>query len=100
MAYGVYNDLPRRAAPKKVLRVKAFAIASNQKYDGCKNGLASIVLKIFDKKSTDTATYTRTGIVSKDKPLGNELHRPVTKKFSTCANYTHLFKKIFEVLIL
>ena len=35
----------------KVLRDKAFKIASDQKYDGYQRGLASTVYKFFDKKS-------------------------------------------------
>ena len=33
-------------ASDKVLRYKAFEIASNTKYDGCKRGLESMVYKI------------------------------------------------------
>ena len=43
MAFGVYKDLSRRAASDKVLRAEAFAITSNQKCDGCKDELASLV---------------------------------------------------------
>lgn len=48
IAYRDYEDLPRRTASVKVLRDKAFAIASNPKYDGYKRGLASIVYKLFE----------------------------------------------------
>ena len=40
MAYGDFKDLPKRAAAGKVLRDKAFKIASDQKYDGYQRGLA------------------------------------------------------------
>ena len=36
----------------KVLRDKVFKIASDQKYYGCRRGLASMVYKFFDKKSS------------------------------------------------
>ena len=55
MAYGYFKDLARRTASDKVLRDKAFKIASNPKYDGCKGGFASMVYKFFDKKSTGGA---------------------------------------------
>ena len=45
-----YKDLIRRTASYKVLRHKAFSVASNSKYDGYQRGLASVVY-IFDKKS-------------------------------------------------
>ena len=39
----------------KVLRDKAFEIASNLKYDGYQKGLASMVYKIFGKNSSGRA---------------------------------------------
>ena len=52
MAYGGFKDLARRTASHKILRDKAFNIAKNPKYDGYQKGLASMVYKVFDKKST------------------------------------------------
>ena len=49
MAYGKSKNLARRTESDKVLRDKAFEIASNLKYDGCKRGSASMVYKFFDK---------------------------------------------------
>ena len=50
MAYDKYKDLTRITGSDKVLRDKAFKIASNPKYDGYQRGLASIIFKFFDKK--------------------------------------------------
>ena len=47
VAYEDFKDLPKRTAADKVLRDKAFKIASNQKYDGCQRRLASMVCKFF-----------------------------------------------------
>ena len=47
----ILKDLAKRTAADKVLRDKAFKIASDQKYDGYQRGLASMVYKFFDKKS-------------------------------------------------
>ena len=52
MAYGKSKDLVRRTQSNKVLRDKAFKIASDPKYDGYQRGLASMVYKFFDKKSS------------------------------------------------
>ena len=52
MTYGDFKNLPKRTAADKVLRDKAFKIASDQKYDGYQRGLASLVYKFFDKKSS------------------------------------------------
>ena len=51
MAYGDFKDLAKRTFADKVLRDKAFKIASDQKYDGYQRGLASMVYRFFDKKS-------------------------------------------------
>ena len=51
MTHCKYNDLAKRTESGKVLRDKAFKIASNPKYDGYERGLASMVYKFFDKKS-------------------------------------------------
>ena len=51
MVYGDFKDVTRRTASDKILRVKAFNIAKNSKYDGYQRGLVSMVYKLFDKKS-------------------------------------------------
>ena len=43
MAYGCYKDLVKRTESDKVLRDKAFEIASNPRFDGYQRGLTSIV---------------------------------------------------------
>ena len=50
MDYGNSKDLTKRTQSDKVLKDKAFKIASDQKYDGYQRGLASMVYKFFDKK--------------------------------------------------
>ena len=51
MAYGKQKDLVKRIQSDKVLRNKAFKIENYPKYDGYQRRLASMVHKIFDKKS-------------------------------------------------
>ena len=51
MAYGDFKDLAKGTAADKVLRNKAFKIASDQKYDRYQRRLALMVYKFFDKKS-------------------------------------------------
>ena len=75
MAYGDFKDLKRRTASDKILKDKAFSIAKNLKYDGYQKGLASMVYKFFDKKSTDS------GIANEPNyQLANELHKPSITK--------------------
>ena len=52
MAYGNFKDLTRRKTFDKILRDKAFNIAKNSKYGGYQRGLASMVYKFFDKKTS------------------------------------------------
>ena len=51
MPYGKSKKLAKRTQSDKVLRDKAFKIASDSNYDGYQRGLASMVCKFFDKKS-------------------------------------------------
>ena len=52
MAYG---DLHRNTAFNKLLCNKALNVSKNSKYDDCQRGLASMLYKSFDKKSSDGA---------------------------------------------
>ena len=76
MAYGKSKDLAKRTQPDKVLRDKAFKIASNPKYNGYQRGLAPMVYKFFDQKSSGS------GIANEPNyQLANELHKLITTKF-------------------
>ena len=77
MAYGDFKDLTKRTAADKVLRDKAFKIASDQKYDGYQIGLASMVYKFFDKKSQGSGLASN----KENMQLADELHKPIIRKF-------------------
>ena len=57
------KDLAKRTQSDKVLRDKAFKIASDPKHDGYQRGLASMVCKFFDKK------FSKSGV---DASLANK----------------------------
>ena len=76
MAYGKAKDLVRRTQSDKVLRDKAFKIESDPKYDGYQRGLASVVYKFFDKKSSGSVITNETNY-----KLAEELHKPIIRKF-------------------
>ena len=85
MAYGDFKDLAKRAASDKILRNNAFNIAENPKYDGYQRGLASMVYKLFDKKSAGSGVNTQ---AINERPLDlatqkidEELHKRITRKF-------------------
>ena len=64
MAYDKSKDLAKRTQSDKVLRDKAFKIASDPKYDGYQRGLASMVYKFFDKKSALLDKSKGSGIIN------------------------------------
>ena len=85
-AYADHKDLINRTKSDKVLRDKAYDTASNPEYNGYQIGLASMVYKLFDKKSmgsgiakdmTKSSSLKRSSLI-----LANELHKPVIKKFN------------------
>ena len=81
MAYGKSKNLVKRTQSDKVLKDKAFKIASNPKYDSYQRGLASIVDKFFDKKSASLNKSSRSGIINEPNyQLVNELHKPIIRK--------------------
>ena len=71
MAYGDLKDFPKITAADKVLKSKAFKIASDQKYDGYQRGLASMVYMFFDKKSHGSGLANN----NENIQLANELHK-------------------------
>ena len=93
MAYGKSNNLAKRTQSDKVLKDKAFKIASDPEYRGYRRRLASMVYKFFDKKSSGS------GIVNEPNyQLANELHKPIIRKFKK-EEFIHLLETIFGVLI-
>ena len=76
MAYGKTKDLVKKAQSDKFLKDKSFKIASDPKYDVYQSGLASMVYKFYDKRSSGS------GMVNEPNyQLANELYKPVIRKF-------------------
>ena len=91
MAYGKSKDLAQRTQSDKILRVKAFKIASDSKYDGYQRGLASMVCKFFDKKSVSLNKSSGSGIANEsNNQLANELYKPIIGKFKKRKVYSSL----------
>ena len=81
MDYGKTKYLAKGTQSDKVLRGKAFKIASDPKYDGYQRELASMVYKFFDKKSALLNKSSGSGIVNEpNDQLANKLHEPIAKK--------------------
>ena len=86
MAYEDLKDLTRRTTSDKILYDKAFNIVKNPKYDGYQRGVASMVYKSFNKKTSATRAnkFAGSGIKNEnmlDHQLAEELHKPIIKKF-------------------
>ena len=79
MAYGDFKELNRRTAANKVLSDKALNIAKNPKYDGYQHGLASMVYKCFNKKTSGSGIKNEN---ISNKQLAEELHKPIIRKFN------------------
>ena len=92
MTYGKSKDLSKRTQSDKVLRDKAFKIASHPKYYGSQRGLASMVYKFFfDKKPSGI------GVVNElNYQLANELHKPI-RKFNKRKVYSSFRDNIWGV---
>ena len=91
-AYADHKDLINRTEADKVLRDKAYDIASNPEHDGYQRGLASMVYKFFDKKSMGSGIKKDSSLI-----LADELHKPVIKKFNKRKVYSQFKDNIWGV---
>ena len=92
MAYGKTKDFAKRTQSDKVLRDKAFKIGSDPKYDGYQRGLASIVYKSFDKKSSGSGVDAEPNY-----QLESKLHRQIIRKFKRQKVYSSFRDNIWGV---
>ena len=76
-AYADNKDLINGTKVDKVLRDKAYDVASHPEYYGYQRGLASMVYKFFDKTSVGSGL-----VKSNSLKLADELHKPVIRKFN------------------
>ena len=100
MTYGKSKDLTKRTQSDKVLRDKAFKIANDPKYDGYKGGLASMVHKFFDKKSSESGvdiSLANKSATELNYQLANELHRQIITKSKRRKFYSSFRDNIWDV---
>ena len=91
-AYADNKNLINRTKADKVLRDKAYNIASNPEYDGYQRGLASMVYNIFDKKSIGSGIARPSSL-----KLADELHKLVIKKINKRKVYSQFKDNILGV---
>ena len=96
-AYADNKDLINRTKADKVLKDKAYNIASNAKYDGYQRGLASMVYKFFDSKvaSPDKKSMGSGFVKDSSLILADELHGTVIKKFNKRKVYSQFKDNIW-----
>ena len=102
-AYADHKDLINRTEADKVLRDKAYDIASNPEYDGYQRGLASMVYKCFHKKSTGSGfkklknTAEPSALARSSSILADERHKPIIRKFNKRKVYWQFKDNIWGV---
>ena len=81
-AYSDSKNLTKRTIADKILIDKAFNIAKDKKYDGYQRGLASMVYKLFNKKSAGSGAknFNNTKLAPQNQKLAEALHKPIIKK--------------------
>ena len=90
MTYGKYKRLTKRTQADKILKDKAFQIASNPKYDGYQRGLALMVFKFYDKKSASSSFKS----MQNQLQLANKLHKPIIRKLKRRRLYSSFKENI------
>ena len=96
--YANHKDLINRTEADKVLRDKAYDIASNPKYDGYQRGLVSMVYTFFDNKSMGSGfKKLKNTTKSNSSILADELHKPIIKKFDKRKVYSQFKDNIWGV---
>ena len=93
MAYGKSKDLAKRTQSDKVLRDKAFEIASGPKYDGYQRGLTSMVYKFFDKKSSESDIVNEPNY-----QLADDLDKPIIRRFKKRKVYSSFRDNIWVLI--
>ena len=109
MAFGNFKDLTRRTAADKKLRDKAFNITKNPKNNRYQCGLASMVYKFFDKKTSNInkGTGINSDVVSEythpldlaTRKLEEELHKPMIRKFEKQKVHSSFIDNIYGAVL-
>ena len=74
------------------MRDKAFKIASDPRYGGYQKGLASMVYKLFDKKSSRSGVATE-----RNYQLASDLHMQIVRKFNRGKVFSSFIGNIWGV---
>ena len=94
MAYRKYKDLAKCTESDKVLKDKAFKIASNTNYDVYQRRLASMVYNFFDKKSKGIGVS-----ISNQLQLANGIHKQIITEIERRRVYLSFEDNIWGVYL-
>ena len=92
--YGLSKDLVKGTQSDKVLKDKAFRIASDPKYDGYQRGLSQMVHIVFDKKSKWSGIVTNEPNINWQLNVINQWLENLKEE-----KFIHHLETIFGVLI-
>ena len=95
-AYAKYKDRLNRKKSDVVLKNKALKIAMDPRINGYQRGLASIVYKIFDKRTRGSGLKCDTKL-NENKQLAEELHKPIIENFKRRKVYSSFKDHIWVV---
>ena len=99
MAYGKLKDLVKRTQSDKVLKNKAFEIASDPKYDGYQRELASMVYKVLIKNLLHLINLAEVeSLINQIINWQMKFINQLLENFKT-EKFIHLLETIFGVLI-
>ena len=96
-AYADHEDLINRTEADKVLKDRAYNISSNPEYDGYQRGLASMVYRFFDKKSTGSGFKKLKNMARNSSILADKRHKPIIRKFNKRKVYSQFKDNIWGV---
>ena len=96
-AYADHEDLINRTEADKVLKDRAYNISSNPEYDGYQRGLASMVYRFFDKKSTGSGFKKLKNMARNSSILADKRHKPIIRKFNKRKVYSEFKDNIWGV---
>ena len=97
IAYRDFKDLAKKkTASDKVLKDKVFRIPNNPKYDGYQRGLAFMVYKFFDRKSTGSGV----SMLANKSVIKNEAKSAISWRITQTKKeeFSHHLKTVFRVL--
>ena len=75
------------------MRDKVFNIAKNLKYVGYQSGLAPMIYKCFDKKTSGSGIKNENKL---SKELGGELHKQIIRKLKKVKVHSSFIENIWE----